>query len=85
MVRLLIENGAGMQFPTREKGGLLSWAARNGHRMVVTLLIEHSADVNVTICCAETPLILAARSEHEAVAELLIEKGATSTSGMSVQ
>ena len=55
----------------------LSWAAENGNEIMVKLLLEKGAEVNVKDTeCGQTPLSLAARRGHEAVAKLLLKKGA---------
>ena len=54
----------------------LSWAAENGHEVVVRLLIEgNRVDINTKTCMQNTPLLLAAGNGHEAVVRLLIESG----------
>jgi hypothetical protein len=51
----------------------LSWAAENGHKAVVKLLLEAKADVNAKDNKGQTPLWCAARNGHEAVVKLLLE------------
>jgi ankyrin repeat protein len=65
--------------PTKDKNGQtpLHVASKNGKEAIVSLLLEHGADVN-----AEhdndglTPLHLACEYEEEAVVALLLKKGA---------
>ena len=54
----------------------LSWAAENGHEVVVKLLLEKGAELETKDIIGWTPLSRAARNGHEAVVKLLLEKGA---------
>lgn len=58
----------------------LSWAARNGHEMVVKVLVENGAEFESKDNGGQTPLSLAAENGHEAVVGLLLEKGAKAES-----
>jgi len=51
----------------------LSYAARNGHVVVVQSLLEHKADVNAKDNRGCTALLQAARNGHEAVVRLLLK------------
>jgi cytohesin len=54
----------------------LHFAAQQGHKEVVELLIGKGADVNLKRRGGKTPLHLAAQNGHKDVTELLIAKGA---------
>lgn len=54
----------------------LHWAAQLGYANIVTLLLEHGADINAKGFNGLTPLHLAVRYGHEITARILIEKGA---------
>jgi len=54
----------------------LHWAARNGHKAAVRLLLEHNAEVDAKNFIGETALHLAASDGHEKMVGLLLEKGA---------
>jgi hypothetical protein len=52
----------------------LWWAAGNGHEAVVTLLLEHKADIeSKDDVFSQTPLSWAARNGHEAVITVLLK------------
>jgi predicted dithiol-disulfide oxidoreductase (DUF899 family) len=53
----------------------LSWAAGNGHEVVVKLLVEKSVDVDSKAGYDRTPLLWAERNGHKAVVKLLVENG----------
>ena len=55
---------------------LLSYAAGRGHEVVVRLLLEKGAELELKDWDSRTPLSWAAESGHEAVVQLLLEKGA---------
>ncbi|KAJ5935976.1 hypothetical protein N7454_005274 [Penicillium verhagenii] len=54
----------------------LSWAAKNGHKEVVRLLLEKGAELESNDDSRRTPLLWAARNGHKEVVRLLLEKGA---------
>ena len=54
----------------------LIWAAKNGHRDIVELLLEHDADVNLHHPKQASALISAARNGDLAMVELLMSNGA---------
>jgi ankyrin repeat protein len=55
----------------------LSWAAENGHKAVVELLLEKGAEIEAKDSYhSQTALLWAARNGYEAVVELLLKKGA---------
>ncbi|KID95301.1 Pfs, NB-ARC and Ankyrin domain protein, partial [Metarhizium majus ARSEF 297] len=74
---LLAERGACIDIRDRDGRTALLWAAENGHEAVVRLLLERSANTEVTDNNQEqTALLCAAKNGHEAVVRLLLEKGA---------
>lgn len=52
----------------------LSWAAGNGHEIVIRLLLENGADIDSQDNDGQTPLSWAARNVHEAAVRLLLGK-----------
>jgi ankyrin repeat protein len=54
----------------------LSYAAQNGHNMVVELLLEKGAELESKDRYGQTPLLYAAQNRHDAVVKLLLENGA---------
>jgi ankyrin repeat protein len=54
----------------------LHWAAQNGHKAVVILLLKHSANLEANDNFNQTPLHWAAQNGHKAVVQLLLEQGA---------
>ena len=73
-MKLLVEKGAEIESKDNNGQTPLSWAAGNGHEVVVKLLVENGAEIESKDNYGGTPLMWAA--EHEAVVKLLIEKGA---------
>ena len=76
MVRVLLENGAGVDVQDKCGKTALHGAAVNGHEAVVRLLLENGAGVDVQDKDGETALHGAAASGHEALVRLLLENGA---------
>jgi ankyrin repeat protein len=62
----------------------LGYAAREGHRHIVRLLLEHGADPNIPedLATRGAALYLASCGNHLEVAELLLEHGADPNAGM---
>ncbi len=54
----------------------LHWAAAQGHGAMVTLLLDHGADINARDVDGNTPLHLAARNGNLSVVQLLLARGA---------
>ena len=81
VVRLLLENGAGVDVKSSNGRTALNEAAAGGHEAVVRLLLENGAGVNVRDRSGRVALHWMAASGHEAVVRLLLENGA----GVDVQ
>ncbi|RYP39319.1 hypothetical protein DL768_010725 [Monosporascus sp. mg162] len=54
----------------------LSWAAEEGHREIVQLLLDKGAEIDAKDNDGRTPLWWAARNGHKEIVLLLLEKGA---------
>ncbi|KAF2463916.1 ankyrin, partial [Lindgomyces ingoldianus] len=52
----------------------LHWAAENGHKRVVQLLVERGAHTAEKDYIGRTPLRIAAENGHKAIVRLLIDK-----------
>ncbi|KAK6525319.1 hypothetical protein TWF694_005462 [Orbilia ellipsospora] len=73
----LIEAKADIEAKDNEDGQTpLAWAAKNGHQVVVQLLIEAGANIDPRDYYNKTPLLWAAERGHQAAAQLLLEAGA---------
>ncbi|KAK7422144.1 hypothetical protein QQZ08_009612 [Neonectria magnoliae] len=73
IIKLLLEKGAKIEAKDSWHGRtLLSWAARNGHEIIVKLLLEKVESKDRS---GRTPLSWAAGSGHKAIVKLLLEKG----------
>jgi ankyrin repeat protein len=68
--RVLLERAA------KDRGPALARAARNGHKAVCQLLLDHTAPVNFADASIESPLCGAARMGHVDVCRLLLLRGA---------
>ncbi|KAL7948570.1 hypothetical protein V8C42DRAFT_254682 [Trichoderma barbatum] len=73
---ILLERG--MSPDLRDSYGLtpLSYAAANGHEIVVWWLLERGADVKIKDNSSHTPLSYAAANGHKIVVQLLLDRGA---------
>ena len=77
MIMALLENRDHLNVKDGSGRTPLSWAAENGHKAVVELLIEKGAEIeSKDDVFGQTSLSLAVKNRHEAVVKLLIEKGA---------
>jgi ankyrin repeat protein len=76
-VQLLIEGKSDVKIDFKDniaERTPLSWAAENGHKTVVKLLLKtEMVDVNLGDKDGRTPLLFAAKNGHEAVVKLLLE------------
>jgi outer membrane protein assembly factor BamB len=72
-LKSLISEGADVSAKSRNGMIPLHWAALNGHKDIVELLIQKGADVNAG---PQTPLLFACQRGKKDVIELLISKGA---------
>ena len=76
VVRLLLENGAGVDVQDKLGATALRGAAASGHEAVVRLLLENGAGVDDKSKFGRSALHRAVASGHEAVVRLLLEDGA---------
>ncbi|KFY24409.1 hypothetical protein V493_05248 [Pseudogymnoascus sp. VKM F-4281 (FW-2241)] len=76
IVRLLLENGAGMKVKNRYGERALHCAARQGQKTVVQLLLEKGADTDLKSGVGETALHYAAYCGDRELVGLLLQKGA---------
>jgi ankyrin repeat protein len=76
-VKLLAAHGAELGAKESWRGqDALMWAAAEGHRAVVELLLELNADVNSQSKQKYSPLLFAVRQGHADIVERLIARGA---------
>ncbi|KAH6874188.1 ankyrin repeat-containing domain protein, partial [Thelonectria olida] len=59
----------------------LLWAAEKGHEVLVKLLLQYGADVNMMDQNEKTALQLAVDARHKAVARMLVVNGADMNAG----
>lgn len=59
----------------------LSWAARQGHEVVVRLLLDNGTDISIANRSDWTALQLAALNSHDGVKQLLVIRGAPEPEG----
>ncbi len=78
VARRLLEAGADVHVQATNGSGLrpLNSAAAGGHLEVVTLLLDHGAEVDCTQTGDITPLMSTGAGGHRQIAELLLERGA---------
>ena len=76
VVRLLLLNGADVEWKGEHEKTALHSAAFQGHEAVTHLLLEKGADIEGKNTAGWTALHAAAGSGHEAVTHMLLEKGA---------
>ena len=74
-VRLLTERWADPNSMTDSRSALTA-ACRNGHSDVVSLLLEHRAQINKPSKSGATPLYAACSGSHYELASFLLERGA---------
>ena len=76
-VKLLVAHGAQVAAKETWRGqDALMWAAAEGHKAVVQVLLELSADVNAKSTQGYTPLMFAVRQGYLEIVELLVAGGA---------
>ena len=76
IVRMLIANGADLEWPSVEDMTPLMWAAKEGHAEVVRLLLAAGADKEARDIELWTPLVYACRYGKLEAARVLLEAGA---------
>lgn len=76
IVRMLVANGADLEWPSVENMTPLMWAAREGHAKVVRLLLAAGADKEARDIERWTPLVHACRYGKLEAARVLLEAGA---------
>ncbi|MES2604078.1 MAG: ankyrin repeat domain-containing protein, partial [Pseudomonadota bacterium] len=59
----------------------LHWAARNGDQAMISLLLDHDADINVRNGDSSTPMMLAIVNDHFDLAARMLERGADANDG----
>ncbi|CAH1711998.1 protein fem-1 homolog B [Aphis gossypii] len=76
IVKILVENGANVNFLTETKSSPLRAACYLGDLNTVEYLVEHGADVNITNIYNSTCLMIASHNNHKEIVEYLLIKGA---------
>ncbi|KAJ4158131.1 uncharacterized protein LMH87_008671 [Akanthomyces muscarius] len=72
IVRILVKDWQNIDQEDNDRGTPLSYAAKNGHKAVVKLLLATDrVDVDAKDCEARTPLSYAVENGHEAIVKLL--------------
>ncbi|RYP54743.1 hypothetical protein DL768_000567 [Monosporascus sp. mg162] len=66
----------GGDFSTYKGQTPLSWAAENGHKEIVQLLLDKGAEIDAKDKYGWTPLSRAAEKGHKEIVQLLLDKGA---------
>jgi ankyrin repeat protein len=90
IVKALLESGTFLEVGDDEGNKALHYAARWGHKQIVSILLGADANIHARNAAQLTPLERAAAGSHVAVVELLLEKGAevncqTGESGSALQ
>ena len=76
-VKTLIKSGADVNYVQRGFNmTALSYAAENGYKHIVIILINEGADVNLSTQSNTTPLSGAAKNKHYEIVEILLQNGA---------
>lgn len=75
IAKTLIDNGANPNAITDEGMSVLEWAIKAGNQLLIEVLINNGADVNL-VSDDVTPLMAAARSGNIKIVKLLIKHGA---------
>lgn len=76
IVKLLVENGADVNFKGYRDFTPIRVAARNGHLEIVQYLAHHGAEIDIKAMDGATPLEHAASKGHFEIVKFLIENGA---------
>ena len=76
VVKLLLDNGAWVNFQDIDESSSLIVASQNGHSDVVKLLLDNGAQVNLQNNDESSSLIVASHSGHGDVVKLLLDNGA---------
>ena len=66
-----------LDFQNRSGMSALQIAVKNGNKEIVSLLIEHGADINVTTVLGDNILKMAQRAGHQEIVLLLVSAGAS--------
>lgn len=75
IAKTLIDNGANPNAITDEGMSVLEWAITSGNQLLIEVLINNGADVNL-VSDDVTPLMAAAKKGNVQIVELLIKHGA---------
>lgn len=75
-IKLLLEEGAGVNVKNENGWTPLHWATRNGHADAVRVLLDKGAHMNAKNNCGSTPLHLASHLGRVEVAYVLLDRGA---------
>lgn len=81
VVRILLEEGAGVNIPNKWGDTPLLRASSGGHEEIVRLLLKNEAKLECTNSRGDTPLYLASVNGYEGIVRLLVEKGNPSLKG----
>ena len=76
IIRLLVENGANVNYIGYKKFTPIRIAARNGHFEIIKYLAENGAEIDARAEDGATPLEHAAYKGHIEIVKYLVEKGA---------